>query len=424
MGCANLIFRTPSNKHYFSGYYDKVVVNASVTKHLVHQVEFIDRLPSPQDSIEVGYFPLNSPQDGFVPVGKTCAWNWQQGAMLQWLGPDFDTRLCFVDRKDGRFCSVVTDLSSNITEVHPYPFYCLDRRGEFAVVIDHCRYRKIRPGYSYSAEDADLVSSGLGEGLFLYSLTRRELSLLVDLEELNRLFPRRTQSILVEYLEHAVFSPDGKKIFFLHRYRTRNGLLRTRLFAVNISDRSLSLLNQSSRVTHCNWISADKIICFGAVDQSLSLLIRRVVDSSSILRRIAKTMYSSLVRGNFSDGNNKISRALTGDSYLLIDVLSRKHVKVLSGSLDYDGHPSALQVDSDLIVTDTYPDIGGQARLYLADVKNGTVSELARLGSIKSFDNTPLRCDLHPKVSIDGKLVSVDTMNDGVRSVYLYSLSL
>jgi len=44
------------------------------------------------------------------------------------------------------------------------------------------------------------------------------------------------------------------------------------------------------------------------------------------------------------------------------------------------------------------------------------------LDSISEYDNSPIRCDLHPRWSFNGKYVSIDTMNDGVRSSYLYEI--
>jgi len=46
-----------------------------------------------------------------------------------------------------------------------------------------------------------------------------------------------------------------------------------------------------------------------------------------------------------------------------------------------------------------------------------------KLKSIQKYDNSPCRCDLHPKWSFDGGYISIDTMNDGVRGIYLYDVS-
>ena len=65
--------------HYFFGYYDLPATDLS-GRHLCHRVSFMDRLPTAEDLAEIGYL-----EDGrFVKIGETSAWNFQQGAMLQY----------------------------------------------------------------------------------------------------------------------------------------------------------------------------------------------------------------------------------------------------------------------------------------------------------------------------------------------------
>jgi hypothetical protein len=44
------------------------------------------------------------------------------------------------------------------------------------------------------------------------------------------------------------------------------------------------------------------------------------------------------------------------------------------------------------------------------------------LGSIDAHDETPTRCDLHPRLSPSGDIVSIDTMDGGLRRTYAYRL--
>ena len=50
-------------------------------------------------------------------------------------------------------------------------------------------------------------------------------------------------------------------------------------------------------------------------------------------------------------------------------------------------------------------------------------SSVDEFNSISKYDHSAIRCDLHPKWSADGRYVSVDTMHDGVRSIYLYDIN-
>ena len=73
---------THGEDHYFFGYYDLPAWNESQSYHLCHRVKFWDRLPEKDDIAEIGLVDVNK-QD-FIPVVETTAWNFQQGAMLQW----------------------------------------------------------------------------------------------------------------------------------------------------------------------------------------------------------------------------------------------------------------------------------------------------------------------------------------------------
>jgi hypothetical protein len=133
-------------------------------------------------------------------------------------------------------------------------------------------------------------------------------------------------------------------------------------------------------------------------------------------------MYRSLVKGNSTDGQTLASSILTGDSYFLVDINSRRTKPVFRQTIDRDGHPSGIPGQLNWIVTDTYPDNNSRAKLLLGNLNTEEIITLDELSSIPRFDNTPSRCDLHPKISHDGRFVSIDTMNDGVRSIYLYAM--
>ena len=47
-------------------------------------------------------------------IAETSSWNVQQGCMLQWLGPDFSSRILFNDYRNGKYVSVIKEVNSGV----------------------------------------------------------------------------------------------------------------------------------------------------------------------------------------------------------------------------------------------------------------------------------------------------------------------
>src|SRR3972149_4639961 len=74
-------------KHHFFGYYEKSPWNASQSLLLAHEASFNDRAPNAEDRLAIGIIHTQD-NNRFQPLAETAAWNWQQGAMLQWHPAD------------------------------------------------------------------------------------------------------------------------------------------------------------------------------------------------------------------------------------------------------------------------------------------------------------------------------------------------
>ena len=89
-------------KHHFFGYYDKCPWSKDGRFLLALETDFLERLPNGKDKADIGIIDLEGNRV-FSKIAETRAWNWQQGCRLQWLGPDFNTRVIFNDFRDGKF---------------------------------------------------------------------------------------------------------------------------------------------------------------------------------------------------------------------------------------------------------------------------------------------------------------------------------
>jgi hypothetical protein len=86
--------------HWF-GYYDKLQFSPDNRFVLGNKVGFEHRSPTVEDEIEVGMVALHD-HDCWIPLGKTKAWCWQQGCMLQWI-PGSESKVIWNDREQDRF---------------------------------------------------------------------------------------------------------------------------------------------------------------------------------------------------------------------------------------------------------------------------------------------------------------------------------
>jgi len=100
------IFESPADHHYFFGYFNTAQISIDSQRILALRVKSIGTVPGPSDTAEVGWFSLFSDSNHFHKIGETNAYNWQQGAMLQFLGPDYKDQICwnfFDDVSQGRW---------------------------------------------------------------------------------------------------------------------------------------------------------------------------------------------------------------------------------------------------------------------------------------------------------------------------------
>ena len=79
---------SPEEDNCFFGYYDLNAYDSTGDTHLCGRTEFIDRIPTDKDVLELGYITNNV----FTKFAQTTAWNFQQGAMLQYMGDSDEWR--------------------------------------------------------------------------------------------------------------------------------------------------------------------------------------------------------------------------------------------------------------------------------------------------------------------------------------------
>lgn len=417
------IFKTPKDKHYFFGYYDKSPLSLDETKHLALEVDFIDHIPNKEDEAKIGYFDLEKNDNIFHQINTTKTFNWQQGCMLQWFG-DKNSQIIYNDLVDNKFVSIVYNLNTKEKITLPMAIYTLSSDNNFALCIDNERHYFVRRGYSYDGirnteKNKNIVEN---DGIFLLNIENKSIKKIINIKKIIKIKPLNNMIEAIHYLEHLMISPDNKKVAFFHRWKISDGGIYTRLYTANIDGSDMFLLNDSGRMSHFCWNKSNQVFGWGGVPNAINTL-RKYKNIVKFFIKPLLPLYKKLVSGNAIDGTSKISSLVTGDSYILFNDKSSKKEKVSLEILDRDGHPTFCPTNEEWVVTDTYPDKNGIAQIILFNIKTNKKIILDELKSIQKYDNSPNRCDLHPKWSFDGKYVSIDTMNDGVRGIYLYNVS-
>ena len=363
---------TPQDAHYFYGYFDKCPWN-SRGEHPVHKVPFAARQPYFGEKAELGFA-----RDGkFEKFAETSAWCWQLGSMMQFLD---DETLIWNDVESDH---LVSRLSNG--KILPRPIYCLSPDHRYALSVNFSRLDTERPGYGYGGlpdPSADFAHPE-NDGIFRMDLESGESKLIVSLSQIVKEFPCRGCFETMNWFNHLLFSPDGKKISFIHRFRTfePGGSGRrfyvTRMFTANADGSNLWALPMDYHASHYTWIDPEHLIVYSRVPYQ---------------------------------GGNQFRIYTVGDYNTQIFAMNR---------LPNDGHCS-FSPDGKLLLTDSYPDGENMRTLVLYDPQKDCRYDLGRYYSPAILHAT--RCDLHPRWSQDGRRISFDSFHEEYRGTYVIDI--
>ncbi len=416
-----LVFTTPKTENFFYGYFGKSQLNINNDKLLCLKTNFVNRIPEKNDFAEIGYFDLSSEKKKFVLLTRTKAFNWQQGCMLQWLGPKFEDEIIYNDKIENKFSSIILNIKTKKKIILPLPIYDIDLNGKSAICVDQERHFFCRRGYSYAGIENNLKNKNIvkGDGIWLLNIKTKTFFQIINIIDLINFKPLSNMKDATHYVEHLSFRPDGKRFCFLHRWKMKDGGIYSRFYTSNLDGTNLNLLLDSGRMSHFCWRNNTEILAYGGVPNSVNKLRKK--------KKLVKLIFKPLLPlfHFFFNDNSLISKLATGDSYILLNDTTNNIKKVAKDLRFEDGHPSFFPNNKNLFVTDLYPKKinNHEAKLMTFDLKENKLNIIATIKSNKIYDETPIRCDLHPKVSFDGKYVSIDTLKNNYRGVNLYKIN-
>lgn len=358
---------------YFFGFHDVTPFSEGSSKILSNHLLIPLRMPSEEDTLEVGYF------DGinfsiWHKIGETHAWNYHKGARLQWVNQN---EVIYNDSVQRRLVSKILNIYTGDVKNIDFPIDTVSYGGQFATSFSYGRLQYNMPGYgyvigdeAYSNEDAPSET-----GLFLVDLENNTRTLLLSLNEISEFLHEDSMEGKMHFVTHTEFSFDNRYIAFLHRWykgTSRN----TRLIVFDRVTKQMMASPTTGMVSHYAWNHQNGIVAYCRVENVDS----HVYFSGPDMKEWKRCGYPKL---------------------------------------NSDGHHHFI--DDDWFLVDTYPDKWRHVKLYKVNRKTDEVILLADAKSPKKFvspsEHKHWKCDLHPRCSADGKWISFDSVHTGVRSL-------
>jgi len=367
--------------HHFFGYYDKFQVDGTGRKMLVLETDFMNRPPRADDAARIGVVHLDQ-GDHLELVAETTAWCWQQSCMLQWFPGEPNRKIIFNVRLADHFGCCVQDLETGERRIYDRPIYTISSDGRFALCPNFARLAVERPGYGYVGIPDPWQDEPAPEddGIYYLDLKTGASRLIISLAQIVDIGLPRAARRYKHRFNHLLISPDDRRFVFLHRWREGDDqkVGKTRMFTANVDGTGIYCLNDHDMTSHFTWKDAHTVLAWA-------------------------------------------TRFGTGDHYYLFTDQTDEVVALAPDKLLVDGHMS-YSPHGEWLLTDTYPDREQRRHLLLFHEPSETLVDIGGFYSPPALTGE-IRCDLHPRWSRDGRLVTFDSAHEGSRQVYLANVS-
>lgn len=367
------VFSLPE-RHVFFGYYDIQQLNPSQDKMLVTVVA--QKADTRKDMAQLKWVDLSTGE--YHDIAKTKAWCWQQGARLRWH-PVQDDVVLYNDVQENRYVTRAYDLCKNCEiAVFPRAFYDITPDFRYGLSLNYSRLQRLRPGYGYNslADATENQKVPENDGIILVDLNTSQEKLIVSYEQLIRLTPEAAKEW--NYINHISISPDGKRFIFFHLWVPQIGARwHAKLYTAKIDGSELTCLEDEYITSHYCWRNGNELL-------------------------------TTSVGFGGSESHYLVYDIHTGTR----KILSNEHLKK-------DGHPTYMN-DGDHFITDTYPLEGCMQQVFCDSVEKEDYERICDIYSDpRMFDEK--RCDLHPRLTPDNQIFTIDTTyQSGSRSVLLF----
>jgi hypothetical protein len=199
---------------------------------LAMETAFADRMPTEKDSLTLGLIPFGTKR--FEAFDKTYAWNWQQGAMLQWL-PQGGRKVIYNQRAHNRLISVIRDLDNNQVRTLPLPVHAVSPLGDYALSLHN-------------------------QGIYRLDLKSSTWKLVFSLQQAADLQSASSVEGTSHSFHHLQINSNGSRCAFLHQWQHGEGTSYNRLITLNSDGSEPFVLFDRDSFRHYNWVNETQII--------------------------------------------------------------------------------------------------------------------------------------------------------------------
>ena len=302
---------------------------------------------------------------------STPSFNYQQGIRAIWID---NNKIIFNYIYNNKMVSSIYNVRDQSLEYYPYPIQEINKEN-MLFSIDYNKLSRLNPDYGYNLLEEGYSTIEI-DGILGYDYINKNIKFIL---KDSLIYEKSMNKILSSDCEinHISSCPDNKKIIFI--YRNKNSDISSKLYLYDFNKNVLSCLFSGKIVSHYSWLNSNEIIIY--------------------LGKDVKTQ-----------------------NYYILNINNKELLPINKNiNINGDGHPS-VSPDKRWLVYDSYPDRSRLIHLNLYDFRTNKIIEIGKfLSPLDYYDYC--RCDLHPRWSPDGKLLSIDSTHSGMRESYIIDVS-
>lgn len=416
----HLLFETSSEWSEWFGYYNYDVINQNGKYMLCNRSAFDAREITAEDTIELGFYDIITGE--WHHIDYTTSFNWQQGAMLQWM-PNDENKVIYNITRNGHYKSLITDINTGSKKEINFPTYCVTPNGRYSISLNYersywCRAYHYQPiiNEKYNVQVAE------DDGIFKVNLHNNTIERIVDIHDVISLDGQNDFGEAKHWLEHIMINTAGDRIAFLHRY-SYGTAYSTRLLICDVNGNGLCVVPgwKENDWSHFGWKGNREFAIYSvkrnAFQAKYAKSVQMAKSSLSPMAIVNWVVHLPVLRGikNKLKPNQRYYKLYqeTDGKYVFVRNLDQKLFSI-------DGHPSFSE-DGRYMITDSYPDQDGFQRLIIYDCVTNKGIILGKFAA--PLSGNPASCDLHPKLSYQSKYLAVDTAYTGKHCMVLYEIN-